>query len=113
VSPLDDENRLKVMRLLADNPELTQRDLARALGISLGATNYCLRALIDKGLVKAENFRHSKRKRAYTYLLTPAGIAEKLRVTRRFLARKQAEHEAIQHEIELLRRELQQESPGS
>jgi MarR family transcriptional regulator, temperature-dependent positive regulator of motility len=106
VSPLDEETHLKVMRLLAENPELTQRDLAGELGMSLGATNYCLRALIDKGFVKAENFRKSHRKRAYIYLLTPAGLAEKLRVTRRFLSRKQAEYEAIQREIEQLRREL-------
>ena len=98
------------MRLLAETPELTQRQLAEALGVSLGATNYCLRALIGKGFVKAENFRKSHRKRAYIYLLTPAGVAEKLHVTRRFLAHKQAEYEAIQKEIEELRKELPSES---
>ncbi|WP_084222624.1 MarR family EPS-associated transcriptional regulator [Thioalkalivibrio paradoxus] len=109
MKPFPEETRLKVMRLLAENPELTQRELAEALGISLGATNYCLRALIDKGLVKAENFRKSHRKRAYLYTLTPSGIAEKLRVTRAFLARKQAEYVAIEREIEQLRQELQEE----
>ena len=106
---IPDETRLKAMRLLAETPELTQRDLAEALGVSLGATNYCLRALIDRGFVKAENFRKSHNKRAYTYLLTPAGITEKLRVTRKFLARKQEEYAAIQREIEQLREELGEE----
>ena len=107
---LPEETRLKVMRLLAENPEFTQRELAEALGISLGATNYFLRALIDRGLVKAENFRKSHHKRAYIYLLTPAGLAEKLRVTRIFLALKQAEYRAIEQEIEALRRELREDS---
>ena len=108
---LPEETRLQALRLLAENPELTQRELAAALGISLGATNYVLRALIDKGWVKAENFRKSHRKRAYAYLLTPAGIAEKLRVTRAYLALKQAEYRAIEQEIEMLRRELRNLSP--
>ena len=108
---LPEETRLQALRLLAENPELTQRELAAALGISLGATNYVLRALIDQGWVKAENFRKSHRKRAYAYLLTPAGIAEKLRVTRAYLALKQAEYRAIEQEIEALRRELRSLSP--
>jgi MarR family transcriptional regulator, temperature-dependent positive regulator of motility len=106
LNELAEEMHLKVMRLLAENPELTQRDLARELGISLGATNYCLRALIDQGFIKAENFRKNHKKRAYVYLLTPTGLVEKLRVTRRFLARKQAEYTAIEREIEELRREI-------
>ncbi len=72
------------------------------------STHYCLRALIDKGLVKAERFRHSRRKRAYLYLLTPASAAERLRATRAFLARKRAEYEAIRREIEELERELEE-----
>ena len=103
---VSEDTRLKALRLLADNPQLTQRDLARALGVSLGSANYCLRALIDKGLVKAERFRHSRRKRAYLYLLTPAGFSEKLRATRAFLARKRAEYDTIRREIEELEREL-------
>jgi MarR family transcriptional regulator, temperature-dependent positive regulator of motility len=103
---LDEDMHLRALRLLSQRPELTQRELAEALGASLGATNYCLRALIEKGFVKAENFRKSHNKRAYSYLLTPSGIAEKLRVTRRFLARKQAEYEAIHREMEKLRKEL-------
>ena len=101
-----EETRLKVLRLLAENPALSQRELAAALGVSLGATNYCLRALIERGLVKAENFRKSHRKRAYAYLLTPAGIAEKLRMTRRFIAIKQAEYDALRQQLEDLRQEL-------
>nr|WP_276315721.1 MarR family EPS-associated transcriptional regulator [Ectothiorhodospira shaposhnikovii] len=101
-----DTIRLRLLRLLADNPQLTQRELAQALGVSLGATHYSLRALIDKGLVKAENFRNSQNKRAYAYLLTPKGLTEKLHITRAFLARKQKECEAIQREIEVLKKEL-------
>ncbi|AGA32357.1 Transcriptional regulator, MarR family [Thioalkalivibrio nitratireducens DSM 14787] len=107
---LPEETRLQVLCLLAENPELTQRELADVLGISLGATNCVLRALIDKGWIKAENLRKSHRKRAYAYLLTPAGLAEKLRVTRAFLALKQAEYRAIEQEIEALRRELREET---
>ncbi len=110
VKAFPEETRLQALRLLAENPELTQRELADGLGISLGATNYVLRALIDQGWVKAENFRKSHRKRAYLYLLTPAGLAEKLRVTRAFLALKQAEYRAIEQEIETLRRELREET---
>jgi len=103
---VSEETRLRVMRLLAENPNLTQRELAAELGISLGATNSCLRALIDWGLVKTENFRKSDNKRAYLYLLTPSGIAQKLSMTRRFIAIKQAEYDAIRKELEDLRKEL-------
>jgi len=101
-----DETRLQVMRLLAENPELTQRELADALGISLGATNQCLRALIDQGLLKAERLRKGPNKRAFIYRLTPAGIDQKLDMTRQFIAAKQAESEAIRQQIEDLRKEL-------
>jgi EPS-associated MarR family transcriptional regulator len=101
-----EETRLQVMRLLAENPELTQRELADALGISLGATNYCLRALIDQGFLKAERLRKGPNKRAFVYLLTPAGIAQKLDMTRQFIAIKQAEYEAIRQQVEDLRKEL-------
>jgi EPS-associated MarR family transcriptional regulator len=106
MNSIDEATRLQIMRLLADNPELTQRELAGALGISLGATHYCLRALIRKGLVKADNFRHSSNRRRYAYFLTPTGLAEKVRATRAFLERKQAEHEVLRQEIARLRREL-------
>ncbi len=90
------------MRLIQENSQLTQRDLARRLGISLGKANYCLKALVEKGFVKAENFQRSDHKLAYAYLLTPAGIEEKARVTVSFLRRKMQEFEALKAEIESL-----------
>lgn len=84
---------------------MTQRDLARKLGISLGKVNYCLKALIEKGLVKANNLRDSQNKQAYAYLLTPRGISQKARATTHFLQRKIREYEALRREIEVLRRE--------
>lgn len=110
---VDEVIRLQIMRLLETNPELTQRELADALGISLGSTNYCLRAMIGKGLVKAENFRQSRNKKRYAYFLTPAGVAEKLQVTRSFLQRKQVEYQALKSEIARLRRELDGEPQDS
>ena len=105
-TPLQDETRLRVLRLLEDNPDLTQRQIAERLGISLGGINYCLKALIEKGWVKAENFAHSRHKLRYVYELTPKGIAAKTRITSSFLKRKLAEYEALQSEIADLRREL-------
>ena len=98
--------RFRMMRLLAEQPELSQRELSIALGVSLGATHYCLRALIDKGLVKIRNFSRSSHKQRYAYILTPAGIAEKSLLTNRFLKRKWNEYAALKHEIETLEREL-------
>ena len=103
---LTDEYRYKVLKLLAENPHLSQRDLARELGISLGKVNYCIQALIEKGMVKAGNFKNSQNKQAYAYLLTPKGIDDRAKVTARFLNRKLAEYEALQTEIENLRREV-------
>lgn len=103
---LSDEYRYKILRLLEADPEMSQRDLARALGVSLGKANYCLQALVEKGLVKVNNFKNSKNKQAYMYLLTPRGASEKARVAVRFLKRKMAEYEALQREIEELRREV-------
>jgi EPS-associated MarR family transcriptional regulator len=100
------DTHLKVLRLLEVNPQMNQRDLAAALGVSLGKTNFCLKALLDKGLLKMQNFQSSQRKLAYAYLLTPAGIAEKAALTNRFLARKIAEYESLRTEIELLRSEV-------
>lgn len=102
-----EESYLQVLRLLQTNPRVNQRGLAAALGISLGKTNYCLKALMNKGLIKVQNFRSSDNKLAYAYLLTPAGIAEKADLTTRFLKRKVAEYEALNHEIEQLRQELE------
>lgn len=102
---LTDEYRYKILKLVADNPEISQRELAQQLDISLGKVNYCLRALIEKGLLKASNFRNSKNKLAYMYLLTPHGIEEKAAITMRFLKYKVQEYQALQAEIEELRRE--------
>ena len=96
----------RLFKLLETNPGLSQRQLARELGISLGKTHYCLRGLIDKGWIKVGNFRRNPSKRRYAYLLTPAGLAEKARVTRRFLQRRMAEYDALRAEIEALEREL-------
>jgi EPS-associated MarR family transcriptional regulator len=94
------------MRALAENPHATQRELAKQLGISLGALNYCMRALSEQGWIKVENFSKSNRKLAYAYLLTPTGLAAKARLTSRFLKRKLVEYEALRAEIEELRAEV-------
>ena len=105
MSALSDENRYKILKLLEQNPDLNQRQVADSLGISLGKTNYCLKALIEKGLLKAGNFKRSPSKGSYAYLLTPKGIDEKARVTLRFLKFKQQEFVTIQQELEELRQE--------
>lgn len=94
------------MRLLEENPALTQRQLSEALGLSLGKTHYLLHALLDKGLLKARNFRRSDRKMAYAYVLTPRGMRQKIKLTRDFLARKEAEFEALRQTIDRLRAEI-------
>jgi len=86
---------------------MSQRQLASELGISLGKTNYCLKALIDKGLLKAGNFRRNPNKLQYGYLLTPKGFEEKAKATLRFLKKKQQEYEQLQREIEMLREEVE------
>ena len=96
----------KVMRILHDQPDTTQRELAEQLGISVGGINYCLRALTDKGLVKMVNFANSKNKFGYVYMLTPFGIAEKATLTKCFLKRKMQEYEALRAEIETLQSEI-------
>lgn len=101
-----EELHFKLLKTLQANPDLSQRELARVMGISLGKANYCLRALIEKGWVKAANFRKSTNKAAYAYLLTPHGIEEKTRATAHFLRRKVAEYEALEKEIEQLRDEV-------
>ena len=102
---LHDETHLKVLRLLESTPSINQRKLAESLGVSLGKTNFCLNALLDKGLVKMENFRTSTKKLNYAYLLTPSGIAEKATLTQRFLKRKMEEFDALKAEIEQLKQE--------
>lgn len=103
---LTDPQRLELLKLLQDQPQMSQRDLAQAMGVSLGKANYCLKALMEKGLVKLANFRKNPDKREYAYLLTPAGLEEKTRITMSFLKRKLAEYEALEREIEQLRGEL-------
>jgi EPS-associated MarR family transcriptional regulator len=98
--------RLAVLRLLERNPDLSQRELSEALGLSLGKTHYVLHSLLDRGLVKAANFRRSGNKLAYAYVLTPSGLREKLRLTRSFLSRKEAEFEQLKRTIASLRNEL-------
>lgn len=103
---IDTETHLKVLRSIQENPEITQRELAAELGVSLGKVNYCLRALMSRGLIKARNFKNSHNKRAYLYQLTPLGIDAKARITARFLKRKMAEYEALKQEIEDLQAEV-------
>lgn len=105
---LYEESHLAVLRLLEQNPNLSQRELAEALGISVGKTNYCIKALVDKGLLKINNFRNNKNKMGYAYLLTPAGITKKTELTVKFLQRKVLEYEVLQKEIATLRTELAQ-----
>lgn len=97
---------LEVLRLLEQRPDMSQRELSNALGLSLGKTHYVLHALVDKGLLKVRNFRRSGNKLAYAYVLTPTGLSEKLRLTKAFLKRKEAEFEALRRSIAALRSEL-------
>jgi EPS-associated MarR family transcriptional regulator len=100
-----ENHHLNLLRLLEQNPAMTQRELAQALGVSLGKTNYCLKALIEKGWLKVGNFNANPNKWGYAYLLTPKGVIEKAKLTRRFLIRKQEEYEALRKEIEGLQAE--------
>ena len=95
------------MRLLDENPDLTQRELAQSLGVSVGSVNYCLKALVDKGSVKMKNFAYSKNKFGYIYVLTPSGLAEKALITKHFLQHKIDEYEKLKAEIEVLKSEIQ------
>ena len=103
--PMEDTH-LRLLKLLEARPDLSQRDLARELGTSLGKVNYCLNALIDKGLIKVRNFRDSNNKLGYAYLLTPRGIESKATITVQFLKRKMTEYEMLKTEIEQLQREV-------
>ena len=105
-SKAQEDVRFRALRLLHDNPEMSQRELASAVGISNGSAHYLLSALVDKGLIKLGNFTATQDKRRYAYILTPKGIAEKTAITRRFLARKIQEYHALKAEIEALTDEL-------
>ncbi|MBR3371631.1 MAG: MarR family EPS-associated transcriptional regulator [Rhodobacteraceae bacterium] len=96
---LREDVHFRILRLLHDNPEMSQRDLAQAVGISTGGIHYVLTALLEKGLIKFRKFTSAKSKRRYAYVLTPSGIAERAILTRKFLLRKMAEYEALKAEI--------------
>ena len=102
---MQDESTYKLLKLLEAEPHLSQREIAQKMGVSLGKTNYCLKALIDKGFIKFKNFYKNQKKSAYIYLLTPKGLEEKTQVTYRFLQRKIEEYENIKVEIKNLKGE--------
>jgi EPS-associated MarR family transcriptional regulator len=104
---LQEDTHFRVLRLLQENPEMSQRELAEAVGVSVGGIHYVLNALIDKGLVKLGNFTAADDKRRYAYILAPKGLAEKTSLTRNFLARKMAEYEALKAEIDALAAEME------
>jgi EPS-associated MarR family transcriptional regulator len=108
-----EEIHYKLMRMLQANPQMSQRDAARELGVSLGKVNYCLRALVRRGWVKASNFKNSQNKAAYMYLLTPRGLEQKASLTLRFLQVKLREYEALRAEIEQMRQESGAEPSNS
>lgn len=108
-SGLQEDVRFRLLRILQDNPQMSQRELAKTVGISLGSLHYVLAALIEKGMVKIGNFSTSPDKRRYAYVLTPRGLTERATLTRRFLERKTAEYDALKTEIEALQRET---NPG-
>ena len=110
---LTEEYRYKILKLVAERPEISQRELAQQLNISLGKTNYCIRALIEKGLVKATNFKNNNNKLAYMYLLTPRGIEEKAIASAQFLKLKLKEYETLELEIANLRKEASHASEVS
>lgn len=109
----NDETRYQLIRLIEENPNISQRELADRLGISLGKVNYCLRALINVGWVKAGNFVRSDNKMRYAYVLTPVGIHEKAKIAVRFLQKKQAQFESLKKEIARLKSELDNDTPGN
>ena len=104
---VQEDVRFRVLRLLQVNPEMSQRDLADAVGVSLGSLHYCLNALVEKGLVMVGNFTAAEDKRRYAYVLTPKGISERAALTHRFLKRKRAEYDALKTEIAALQEELE------
>lgn len=107
-----DETRYQLIKLIEENPSISQRELADRLGVSLGKVNYCLRALINVGWVKAGNFVRSNNKMRYAYVLTPSGLHAKTKITARFLQKKQAQYESLKVEIARLKSELQNTPPS-
>lgn len=104
----DDTTSYSLLKTLEENPSLTQRDMAKHLGVSLGKVNFCLKALIAKGCLKVANFRNNENKLAYAYLLTPHGLEQKARMTVEFLQIKTREYERLRMEIEELRRDVEE-----
>lgn len=110
---MDDDTRFRLLRLLQDEPNISQRNIAKRLGISLGAANYVLRALVEKGQVKVKNFRAADNKLRYAYVLTPSGIMERMTLTTSFLRRKMNEYEILKAEIEALQAEVADHPDGA
>lgn len=106
---LTDEYKYKILKIVEAKPDISQRELAKNLGVSLGKVNFCLKALVEKGLIKAGNFRNSKNKIAYMYLLTPRGVVAKVEITGNYLKSKMDEFERIQYEIKSLQRDLEED----
>ena len=106
MTSLQEDIRYRIMRILEEKPDITQRELAKELGVSLGGVNFCLKAMMERGWVKAQNFGHSSNKLGYAYLLTPSGLIEKAELTTRFLKRKMREYEVLKAEIEELEAEV-------
>lgn len=110
---LTEEASYKLLKRLEATPAISQRELAREMGMSLGKVNFCVRALIDKGMVKASNFHNSQNKLSYLYVLTPKGVESKITLTAKFLKRKTAEYEALQKEIAQLQQEIEANGQNS
>ena len=108
--PISDELRYKLLTIIEQNPNVSQRKLAEELGVSVGKANYCIKALVDIGHVKLNNFVKSKNKTGYVYVLTPAGIKEKVKVTVRFLNAKQSQYDALKGEIAKLKEEVEKQN---
>ena len=109
----NEDTHYQIMIKLGAQPEITQRELAKELGISLGKVNYCLQALVAKGMVKARNFNNSENKKRYLYVLTPSGLENKAVLTKRFLKRKLKEYEALRQEIESLQCDIETAEIGA
>ena len=111
---MQDEVSYKLLKIIEEDPHLSQREIAARMGVSLGKANYCLKSLIDKGFIKARNFYNNDHKVGYIYMLTPSGVEEKISVTYRFLKRKMREYEEIKAEIDSLKAETDEfKKPGS
>ena len=110
---ISEDTNYYILHKLGSQPQITQRELAKELGISLGKVNYCLQALIAKGMVKARNFNNSENKKRHLYVLTPSGLVNKAALTKRFLKRKLNEYEALRQEIESLQHDIEATEAGA